>query len=154
MKYCFRSYHMRFYEDSPACSYYVQCYANCVNRNRPQIYFIGEFLMSVSEDLDNLDLAVIGMNGQFPQADNLEAFWQNLQDGVESITFFSDQELIQRGVNRQKLLSNNFVKAAPTLEDIDLFAASFFGYSPREAELMDPQHRLFLECAWEAMTMA
>src|ERR1700704_5445594 len=97
------------------------------------------------------DVAIIGMSGQFPGAKDLREFWSNLSHGVESIRSFTDEELLQRGVDAACLRDSNFVKAAPVLENADHFAASFFGYSPREAELMDPQHRLFLEHAWAAI---
>ncbi|HEX8139746.1 MAG TPA: SDR family NAD(P)-dependent oxidoreductase [Pyrinomonadaceae bacterium] len=100
---------------------------------------------------EDLDIAVIGMVGRFPGADNLEEFWRNLRDGVESITFFTDEELKACGVDPAALRAPNFVKAAPVLRGIEMFDAAFFGYSPREAELLDPQHRLFLECAWGAL---
>ena len=103
---------------------------------------------------DDSGIAIIGMSGRFPGAANVEAFWANLRDGVESVTFFSDEELARRGVDEKALRHPNYVKAGVVLEDIDRFDASFFGYSPREAELMDPQHRLFLECAWEALESA
>ncbi|HEU5382932.1 MAG TPA: SDR family NAD(P)-dependent oxidoreductase [Ktedonobacteraceae bacterium] len=99
-------------------------------------------------------VAIIGMAGRFPGADNVEQFWQNLCNGVESITFFSDEELLAAGVERQLIQKPNYVKARPIMKNIDQFDANFFGYSPREAELTDPQHRFFLECAWEALELA
>ncbi len=99
-------------------------------------------------------VAVIGMAGRFPGARNLEEFWRNLEGGVESISFFSEEELIAAGVDRQVLSNPNYVKARGVLEKADLFDARFFGYSPREAELIDPQQRLFLESAWEALEQA
>ncbi|MEG4576369.1 beta-ketoacyl synthase N-terminal-like domain-containing protein [Microcoleus sp. N3A4] len=98
-----------------------------------------------------LDVAVIGMSGRFPGAENINKFWQNLRDGVESISFLTDEELAASGVSEDLLKNPNYVKAAAELEGIDLFDASFFGYSPKEAELLDPQIRIFLECAWEAL---
>lgn len=100
------------------------------------------------------DIAIIGMAGRFPGAENIDQYWQNLRDGVESISFFSDDELTAMGVAASALKATNFVKASPILKDIDLFDAGFFGYSPREAELIDPQHRIFLECAWAALENA
>ncbi|MEH2165184.1 MAG: amino acid adenylation domain-containing protein [Nostoc sp.] len=98
------------------------------------------------------DIAIIGISGRFPGAMDLDAFWQNLRDGVESISFFSDEELEQTDPT---LLSNpNYVKAGAVLPKIEEFDASFFGYSPKEAEIMDPQQRIFLECAWEALESA
>ncbi|MEL6815818.1 MAG: beta-ketoacyl synthase N-terminal-like domain-containing protein, partial [Cyanobacteria bacterium J06598_3] len=100
------------------------------------------------------DIAIIGMAGRFPGAPDLTAFWQNLQNGVESITFFTDEELLDAGVDPTLLQNPNYVKASPTLQNIDHFDADFFGYSPKEAQLMDPQHRLLLECAWESLETA
>src|SRR5947209_4837286 len=94
------------------------------------------------------------MTGRFPGASTLEQFWDNLRNGVESISFFSDEELTEAGVPPHLLQNPTSVKARPILTDIEYFDAAFFGYSPREAELLDPQHRLFLECAWEALQMA
>src|SRR5581483_9067087 len=99
-------------------------------------------------------VAIIGMTGRFPGADTLEAFWQNLRNGVESVSFFTDEELLQSGIDPSVFNQPNYVKARPILNDIEHFDAAFFGYSPREAELMDPQHRLFLECCWEALEHA
>lgn len=100
------------------------------------------------------EIAVIGMAGRFPGARNLEAFWRNLRDGVESITFFSEQELLDEGIDAALLNDPSYVKAACMLDDIEFFDAAFFGYSPREAEMMDPQQRFFLECSWEALENA
>ncbi|MEM9220296.1 MAG: beta-ketoacyl synthase N-terminal-like domain-containing protein, partial [Cyanobacteria bacterium P01_F01_bin.150] len=99
-------------------------------------------------------IAVIGMAGRFPGAEHLEEFWQNLCDGVESITAFTDGELLAAGVEPSILEHPDYVKASPILEDVESFDAEFFGYSPREAELMDPQHRLLLECAWDSLENA
>ncbi|MGI2902870.1 SDR family NAD(P)-dependent oxidoreductase [Tolypothrix sp. VBCCA 56010] len=104
--------------------------------------------------VDDADIAVIGLSGRFPKAQNIEEFWQNLRDGVESISFFSAQELESAGIDSATLSDPNYVKAAVPLEHIDLFDASFFGYNPRDAEIMDPQHRIFLECACVALENA
>ncbi|GJD16866.1 beta-ketoacyl synthase [Rivularia sp. IAM M-261] len=101
-----------------------------------------------------LEIAVIGISGCFPKAKNLEQFWQNLRDGVESIHFFADQELKDLGVDSALLANPNYVKAQGVVEGIDLFDASFFGISPREAEVMDPSMRFFLEHAWSALENA
>lgn len=100
------------------------------------------------------DIAIIGMAGRFPGARNIEEYWGNLFGGVECITHFSDEELLARGVSMYELSDPHFVKAGGVLEDYDKFDAQFFGYSPREAEMMDPQQRIFLECAWEALENA
>ncbi len=96
-------------------------------------------------------IAVVGLACRFPGARNAEQFWANLAGGVESVRFFSDDELLAAGTPARVLEDPAYVKAAPVLEDVDLFDAALFGYSPREAELMDPQQRLFLETAWEAL---
>ena len=99
-------------------------------------------------------IAIVGLACRFPGAGDSAAFWRNLRDGVESIAFFSDEELLAAGVDPALLGQPNYVKAAPVLKDIDKFDAAFFGYSPREAAVTDPQHRLFLEVAWEAFEAA
>lgn len=100
------------------------------------------------------DIAIIGMSGRFPGAQNIEQFWNNLENGVESIRFFSDTELAEAGVDPALIRHPDYVKAFGALEDIESFDAGFFGYSPAEAELMDPQHRLFLQCAWSSLEHA
>jgi len=95
-------------------------------------------------------IAVIGLAGRFPRAENIEVFWQNLRNGVEAVSFFNDEELQVGGVGTPES-SGRFVKARAILEGADKFDADFFGIKPKEAEIMDPQHRLFLECAWEAL---
>jgi len=107
--------------------------------------------MTLSESHDSIEgVAIIGMSGRFPGAKNLNEFWQNLRNGVESVSFFSDQELEEAGVDPSLLDNPQYVKAGAILDDADLFDASFFGFNPRETNFMDPQHRIFLECAWEA----
>lgn len=101
-----------------------------------------------------LEVAVVGMAGRFPGARSMDDFWLNLSAGVESISTFTDEQLADFGISSSVYKNPDFVKAAPVLESMDEFDAEFFGYSPREATLMDPQHRLFLECAWEALESA
>ena len=96
------------------------------------------------------DIAVIGIACRFPGASTPEMFWENLIGGVESITRFSDEELLAAGIEARLVGDPHYVKAAPILAEYDGFDAAFFGYAPREARLMDPQQRLFLEVAWEA----
>jgi myxalamid-type polyketide synthase MxaB len=101
---------------------------------------------------ENSDIAVIGMSCRFPGANTIQQFWQNLCDGVESIRFFSDAEVLASGVDPELVRRADYVKASPILNcDITAFDAEFFGYSPREASLLDPQQRLLLECAWESL---
>ena len=101
-----------------------------------------------------LDIAVIAINGRFPKASSVTEFWDNLQNGVESVCPVSEKELISSGVESDLFNNPNYVKAASTLDDFDLFDANFFGVNPREAEYIDPQNRLFLECAWESLESA
>ncbi|NEU77740.1 type I polyketide synthase [Nostoc sp. UIC 10630] len=110
----------------------------------------------MSTEAQELDqgIAIIGMAGRFPEAKNIAEFWQNLCDGVEAISQFSDEELIAAGVYPSLLKNPNYKKAGAVLDDTDLFDAGFFGFNPKEAEMTDPQHRLFLECAWEALENA
>jgi len=99
-------------------------------------------------------IAIIGMAGRFPGARNVDQYADNLRNGVESITFLSDDELLAQGVPVADIRHPHYVKAAPLLLDHDRFDASLFHCSPNEAEVMDPQHRLLLECAWETMENA
>lgn len=99
-------------------------------------------------------VAIIGMAGRFPQAPDLNQFWRNLQEGVEAVSFFSDAELEAAGIEPSLLRNPNYVKAKAVLQDADLFDARFFDFFPREAEITDPQIRVFLECAWEALENA
>ncbi len=107
--------------------------------------------LQVSEEALALDVAIVGMAGRFPGAANLSEVWANLCNGVESVNFFSDEELLKLGVNEALLRKNNYVKAAPTLDNVAGFDAGFFNFSPGEAQLLDPQRRLFFECGWEAL---
>ncbi len=101
------------------------------------------------------EIAIIGMAGRFPGAQDVEQLWQNLLDGVEAVSFFTDEELIaESSVSPALLAEPNYVRAGVVLEDPDLFDAAFFDLSPREAEILDPQHRLLLECAWQALERA
>ena len=96
-------------------------------------------------------VAIIGMAGRFPCASNVSEFWRNLADGRECITFFSEEKVTAEGVDASVVRNPRHVRAGGVLDGADLFDARFFGYSPREAEVLDPQHRVFLECAWEAL---
>ncbi|MCA1568065.1 MAG: SDR family oxidoreductase [Acidobacteria bacterium] len=96
------------------------------------------------------EVAIIGMAGRFPGAKSLEEFWLNLRDGVESISFFTPEELRSGGVEAAEFVNPNYVPAKAVLKDVELFDATFFDYNPREAEMLDPQLRVMLECAVEA----
>jgi amino acid adenylation domain-containing protein len=110
--------------------------------------------LSNNQDHHNLDIAIIGMSCRFPGATSIKEFWENLRNGVESISAFSDEELLVAGVELGILNNPNYVKNRAVLPDIELFDAAFFGCSPKEAKTIDPQHRLFLEIAWEALESA
>jgi acyl transferase domain-containing protein/acyl carrier protein len=111
--------------------------------------------MTSADSLNQPDgVAIIGMSCRFPGAKNVDEFWQNLRDGVESISFFSNQELAAEDIDPALLSDPNYVKAGAVLEGVKLFDAGFFGYFPREAEMIDPQQRLFLESAWIALEAA
>ena len=101
-----------------------------------------------------MEVAVVGMAGRFPGAKNLDEFWRNLSEGRESVRFFSDEELLDKGLDPSLLHDPNYVKAEAVLDDVEQFDAAFFGFTPREAEMMDPQHRIFLEEAWKALEHA
>jgi acyl transferase domain-containing protein len=99
-------------------------------------------------------VAVIGMTGRFPGARNITEFWHNLKEGVEGIHVFTNEELDKARVDPALRANPNFVPAGGVLEGIDLFDAGLFGFSARDAEILDPQHRIFLECAWESLDHA
>ncbi|MEA2692360.1 MAG: hypothetical protein QOJ16_1747, partial [Acidobacteriota bacterium] len=100
------------------------------------------------------EVAILGMAGRFPGAPDLDRFWENLRQGVESISFFSKEEVAAAGVDPALLEDPAYVRAAGVLAGADLFDAPFFDFRPREAQLMDPQQRIFLECAAEALDRA
>jgi amino acid adenylation domain-containing protein len=112
---------------------------------------VGTVAAPITATSPSSDIAVIGMAGRFPGAGNVDQFWRNLEAGIESILRFSDEEAIANGADRSLLGDPHYVKAGGVLDDVELFDAPFFGCSPREAEVMDPQHRVFLESAWEAL---
>lgn len=100
-------------------------------------------------------IAVVGLAGKFPGAESVDEFWENLINERESVSFFSDEELLKNDSDFKKYQNNpDYVKARAILKDVEFFDASFFDYSPREAASMDPQHRIWLEKAWEALENA
>jgi amino acid adenylation domain-containing protein len=100
------------------------------------------------------DIAVIGVVGRFPDADDLGAFWRNLREGRDSISFLTTEELIAAGVEPELVSDPNYVPANGLLSDVTHFDASFFGITPAEAEVMDPQQRIFLESAYHVLEHA
>lgn len=99
------------------------------------------------------DVAIIGMSGRFPGAGSIAEFWDNLKNGRETTTFFADHEL-DANIPHNIRNNPNYVKARGIVSDVKGFDAAFFGIPPKSAELMDPQQRIFLEIAWEAMENA
>ncbi len=96
-------------------------------------------------------IAIIGRSGRFASAANIRQFWRIVSDGRIGTRFLTDAELLGRGVSRATLMDPTYVKAANMLSDMESFDAGFFGFSPAEARILDPQHRHFLECSWEAL---
>ncbi len=100
---------------------------------------------------NGLEIAIIGMNGRFPGAEDITGFWENIKNGVESVRFFTGEELREAGVPEEQAGNSNYVKAASYFDDPYCFDASFFGYTPREADLMDPQMRVFHQVVYNAL---
>jgi phthiocerol/phenolphthiocerol synthesis type-I polyketide synthase E len=101
---------------------------------------------------DGIDpVAVVGIAVRVPGARTVEQFWRNTCDGVESVSWFSRDELIEAGVAADVLDEPDYVRAGAVIDAADEFDAAFFGFNPQEAETMDPQHRVFCECAWAAL---
>ena len=109
--------------------------------------------MTQTTDPSN-QIAIVGMAGRFPGATNVQEFWENIRNGIESISKFDDHLLRQHGCNDELLNDPSYVKAGGVLRDIEMFDAELFEFSPREAEVTDPQHRILLEIAWEALENA
>lgn len=100
---------------------------------------------------NGLEIAIIGMSGRFPGAEDIKTFWENLKAGVESIRHLSDEELLAEGEDKSTISHPDYVKAASFLEKKEFFDSAFFGFRPEEARLMDPQMRIFLEACWSAL---
>ena len=108
--------------------------------------------MNQSESSKNLEcIAIIGIAVRMPGATDVRQFWDNLKTGKECISLFTKEEMLEAGVSAEMIDLPNYVAAKGILEGVELFDANFFGIAPREAELMDPQHRVLMECSWAAM---
>ncbi|MEV6345246.1 amino acid adenylation domain-containing protein [Actinoplanes sp. NPDC051851] len=105
-------------------------------------------------DADTEGIAIVGMALRVPGADTPAAFWGNLRDGVESISTLTDEQLLADGADPGEIADPGYVRAVGLLDDVAGFDHRFFGFSAREAQLLDPQHRIMLECAWEALEHA
>ena len=110
--------------------------------------------MAQQREWSGFEIAVIGVAGRFPGAPDIDTLWHNLEQGVESIRFLSLDELERHGRSAEALRGKSFVPAHGVLDDFDRFDAEFFGFRAAEAEVLDPQHRIFLEVAWEALENA
>jgi len=108
----------------------------------------------IRNEYTGLEIAIIGMSCRFPGANSLDEFWENLKNGVESIQFFTDQEVESSNSNREFWDRPNFIPVGGIVENSEYFDAAFFGYKPLEAEFMDPQIRLFYECCWESLELS
>lgn len=108
-------------------------------------------MLDSSDQSSPNDIAIVGMALRVPGARNTREFWSNLREGVESIRDVSEEELLTGGETPSRIHAPNYVRRTAELPDMEMFDADFFGLGPREAAIMDPQHRQFLECAWEAM---
>lgn len=111
---------------------------------------LGDIMVEPS-DTSLTDIAIIGMSLRVPGARTVDQFWNNLRNGVESIRTLSEEELLATGETPERLRDSNYVPRTADLEGMELFDADFFGFGRQEAAIMDPQHRQFLECAWEAI---
>lgn len=108
----------------------------------------------LKEGVISMSIAVIGISGIFPGAKSVEEFWENIKKNVESIQTFSDDELLQSGITKDKISQKKYVKRGTYIEEAETFDYNAFKITKREAELMDPQHRLFLEHSFNALTDA
>ncbi|MDP2081863.1 MAG: type I polyketide synthase [Pseudotabrizicola sp.] len=105
-------------------------------------------------NLSETDIAIVGMAAHVPGAADIGAYWQNLRDGIESIRVLDESALLAAGESPARIAKSNYVPAAAVLDGFEGFDADFFGFSPKEAAILDPQHRHFLEVAWEALENA
>jgi amino acid adenylation domain-containing protein len=110
--------------------------------------------MTARREPTGTEIAIVGMAGRFPGARDLGELWRSLRDGLEAVRFPEAEELLARGLDPARLADPTWVKAVSQMDGYDCFDDLFFGVNPREAELMDPQHRVLLECAWEALESA
>ena len=103
-------------------------------------------MTSTSEPLPPNAIAVVGMAARFPGANSLSVFWDNLRRGEESIVTLSEEDLLAAGIGEKALDNHSYVRRAALLDGIEEFDADFFGFTPQAARILDPQHRLFLQC--------
>ena len=111
-------------------------------------------MTKTTQQSNGLEIAIIAMAGRFPGAKSVTEYWENLKNSRECLSALDEDYLRRNGVSEEQIKDPDYVKTGGILKDADHFDAQFFGYSPREAKILDPQHRVFLECAWEAMETA
>ena len=107
--------------------------------------------MDIDNQFDEQDIAVVGVALRVPGANTADQFWENLETGTESIQFYSDEQLGEAGIPASMLRNPGYVKAGAPLDGMEEFDPEFFGFSPKEGGILDPQHRHFYECSWEAL---
>ncbi|TMP36449.1 type I polyketide synthase [Pseudoalteromonas rubra] len=105
-------------------------------------------------EYSELDIAIVGMAGRFPDADNVDALWHNIRAGQCAVQSYDDEALRRAGVSESDLTDPDYVKRGVPFERLAQFDAEFFGYTPKEAEQLDPQQRHFLQTCWHAMAHA
>lgn len=131
----------------------------------PTVSETTQFLLSLDGQIELSDnqitdtvysepIAIIGFSGKFPDAHNADEFWDNIRAGSEALHYFSDEELLEAGIPEKLINRPNYVKAGSLMPEQDLFDAGFFGFTPREAQITDPQQRKLLECAYSTLEHA
>jgi acyl transferase domain-containing protein len=105
----------------------------------------------LNTEYTGLEIAVIGMAGRFPGCKNVDELWENVKNGRELTSFFTKEELLTQGISEELIANPDYVRAKGVMSDVEYFDASFFGYTNREADLMDPQIRIFHECVYHAL---
>lgn len=102
-------------------------------------------------ELTGLEIAIIGMDCKMPGADNVEEFWKNITEGKDCISFFTDKEMEESGIDKSLYTQENYVKAKGIIKNVDRFDNKFFNYTPEESSIMDPQLRIMHECVYHGL---
>lgn len=128
----------------------IQSLADYINNNKVESFNVREN-KNRKDNLDSIDIAVIGMSGRFSEAENISEYYNSLKEGKELITHFTKDELLEIGMNKDQVNNPNYIKSSGMLKDKECFDAGFFGYSPSDAEYINPQTRYFHEDVWAAL---
>ncbi|MEE1784661.1 beta-ketoacyl synthase N-terminal-like domain-containing protein [Streptomyces sp. SP17BM10] len=107
--------------------------------------------MTYEDETTGMEIAIVGMSGRFPGADSVEQLWEAIEHGREGITSFTDEQAAEAGVSEELRSRPGYVRVGGYLKGVEHFDHTLFGYAPRDAALLDPQQRIFLECSWAAM---